>query len=95
MATHAANYLNPDMQWFSGGTVGTVTGSSHVAAGCSPAWLVAEYPDAPHHIDDIFGQARPRVVVRVVVGHAAGAILGTSRQRAATSQWDGRSKSTA
>jgi len=33
---HAANYLNPDMQW-SGGTVGTVTGRANVA-GLSPAW---------------------------------------------------------
>src|SRR4029079_19453278 len=40
---HAASYLNPDMQW-SGGTVGTVTGSANVAG--LFAGVVAAFPDA-------------------------------------------------
>src|SRR5690348_14060202 len=38
----AANYLNPDMQWY-GGTVGTVTGSANVAG--LFAGVVAAFPD--------------------------------------------------
>ena len=70
---HAAHYLNPDMQW-SGGTVGTVTGSANVAG--LFAGVVAAFPDAHITINDIFGQ-RDQVVVRVVVsGTQEGAILG-------------------
>ncbi len=70
---HAASYLNPGMQW-SGGTVGTVTGSANVAG--LFAGVVAAFPDAHVTIDDIFGQG-DQVVVRVVVsGTQEGAILG-------------------
>ena len=76
---HAANYLNPDMQW-SGGTVGTVTGSANVAG--LFASVVAAFPDAHITINDIFGQG-DQVVVRVVVsGTQEGAILGIPAQRA-------------
>jgi steroid delta-isomerase-like uncharacterized protein len=70
---HAINYLNPDMQW-SGGTVGTVTGSANVAG--LFASVVAAFPDAHITINDIFAQG-DQVVVRVVVsGTQEGAILG-------------------
>ena len=69
----AAGDLNSDMQW-SGGTVGTVTGSANVAG--LFAGVVAAFPDAHTTIKDIFGQAG-QVVVRVVVsGTQQGAILG-------------------
>ncbi|HEY2304892.1 MAG TPA: nuclear transport factor 2 family protein, partial [Streptosporangiaceae bacterium] len=70
---HAASYLNPGMQW-SGGTVGTVTGSANVAG--LFAGVVAAFPDAHITINDIFAQG-DQVVVRVVVsGTQEGAILG-------------------
>ena len=79
---HAAGYLNPDMQW-SGGTVGTVTGSVNVAG--LFAGVVAAFPDAHITIDDIFGQG-DQVVVRVVVsGTQQGAILGIPRAGATSS----------
>lgn len=82
---HAANYLNPDMQW-SGGTVGTVTGSANV--GGLFASVVAAFPDSHISIDDIFGQG-DQVVVRVVVsGTQAGAILGIPASGRHV-QWDG------
>jgi steroid delta-isomerase-like uncharacterized protein len=82
---HAANYLNPDMQW-SGGTVGTVTGKANVAG--LFAGVVAAFPDAHVTIDDIFGQ-RDQVVVRVVVsGTQEGAILGIPASGRHV-QWDG------
>src|SRR5260221_13684384 len=40
---HAANYLNPDMQWF-GGTVGTGPGEANVARHLRG--LAAAFPDA-------------------------------------------------
>jgi hypothetical protein len=43
---HAANYLNPDMQWY-GGTVGTVAGSANVAG--LFAGVVAAFPRRAHH----------------------------------------------
>jgi steroid delta-isomerase-like uncharacterized protein len=82
---HAANYLNPDMQWF-GGTVGTVTGSANVAG--LFAGVVAAFPDAHITINDIFGQG-DQVVVRVVVsGTQEGAILGIPASGRHV-QWDG------
>ena len=82
---HAINYLNPDMQW-SGGTVGTVTGSANVAG--LFASVVAAFPDAHITINDIFGQ-RDQVVVRVVVsGTQEGAILGIPASGRFV-QWDG------
>jgi steroid delta-isomerase-like uncharacterized protein len=82
---HAANYLNPDMQW-SGGTVGTVTGSANVAG--LFASVVAAFPDAHITINDIFGQG-DQVVVRVVVsGTQEGAILGIPASGRFV-QWDG------
>ena len=82
---HAINYLNPDMQW-SGGTVGTVTGSANVAG--LFAGVVAAFPDAHVTIDDIFGQG-DQVVVRVVVsGTQEGAILGIPASGRFV-QWDG------
>ena len=82
---HAINYLNPDMQW-SGGTVGTVTGSTNVAG--LFASVVAAFPDAHITINDIFGQA-DQVVVRVVVsGTQQGAILGIPASGRFV-QWDG------
>ena len=82
---HAASYLNPDMQW-SGGTVGTVTGSANVAG--LFAGVVAAFPDAHVTIDDIFAQG-DQVVVRVVVsGTQEGAILGIPASGRAV-QWDG------
>jgi predicted ester cyclase len=69
---HAAKYLSPGMQW-SGGTVGTVTGSTNVAG--LFAGVVAAFPDAHITINDIFGQG-DEVVVRVVSGTQEGAILG-------------------
>src|SRR3989442_1788557 len=82
---HAANYLNPDMQW-SGGTVGTVTGSANVAG--LFASVVAAFPDAHITINDIFGQG-DQVVVRVVVsGTQEGAILGIPASGRHV-QWDG------
>jgi predicted ester cyclase len=70
---HAANYLNPDAQWF-GGTVGTVTGRANVAG--LFAGVIVAFPDAHITINDIFGQG-DQVVVRVVVsGTQEGAILG-------------------
>jgi steroid delta-isomerase-like uncharacterized protein len=82
---HAARYLNPDMQW-SGGTVGTVTGSANVAG--LFASVVAAFPDARVTIDDIFGQG-DQVVVRVVVsGTQEGAILGIPAS-GRNVQWDG------
>jgi len=82
---HAANYLNPDMQW-SGGTVGTVTGRASVAG--LFASVVTAFPDAHITIDDIFGQG-DQVVVRVVVsGTQKGAILGIPASGRHV-QWDG------
>jgi steroid delta-isomerase-like uncharacterized protein len=82
---HAANYLNPDMQW-SGGTVGTVTGSTNVAG--LFASVVAAFPDAHITINDIFAQG-DQVVVRVVVsGTQEGAILGIPASGRFV-QWDG------
>ena len=69
----AASFLTPDMQW-SGGTVGTITGSANVAG--LFAGVVAAFPDAHITINDIFGQG-DQVVVRVVVsGTQEGPILG-------------------
>ena len=83
--SHAANYLNPGMQW-SGGTVGTITGQANVAG--LFAGVVAAFPDAHVTIDDIFGQA-DQVVVRVVVsGTQEGAILGIPASGRHV-QWDG------
>jgi steroid delta-isomerase-like uncharacterized protein len=82
---HAANYLNPDMQW-SGGTVGTITGRANVAG--LFAGVVAAFPDAHITIDDIFGQG-DQVVVRVVVsGTQQGTILGIPASGRHV-QWDG------
>jgi len=82
---HAANYLDPDMQW-SGGTVGTVTGSANVAG--LFGGVVAAFPDIHITINDIFGQ-RDEVVVRVVVsGTQEGAILGIPASGRHV-QWDG------
>jgi len=82
---HAANYLNPDMQW-SGGTVGTVTGRANVAG--LFAGVVAAFPDAHITINDIFGQS-DQVVVRVVVsGTQEGPILGIPASGRFV-QWDG------
>ena len=82
---HAANYLNPGMQW-SGGTVGTITGRANVAG--LFAGVVAAFPDAHITIDDIFGQG-DQVVVRVVVsGTQQGAILGIPASGRHV-QWDG------
>ena len=82
---HAINYLNPGMQW-SGGTVGTVTGSANVAG--LFASVVAAFPDAHITINDIFGQ-RDQVVVRVVVsGTQEGPILGIPASGRFV-QWDG------
>jgi len=82
---HAADYLNPDMQW-SGGTVGTVTGRANVAG--LFAGVVAAFPDAHITIDDVFGQG-DQVVVRVVVsGTQNGAILGIPASGRYV-QWDG------
>jgi len=82
---HAANYMNPDMQWY-GGTVGTVTGRANVAG--LFAGVVAAFPDAHITINDIFGQ-RDQVVVRVVVrGTQEGAILGIPASGRHV-QWDG------
>jgi steroid delta-isomerase-like uncharacterized protein len=82
---HAINYLNPGMQW-SGGTVGTVTGSANVAG--LFAGVVAAFPDAHITINDIFGQG-DQVVVRVVVsGTQEGAILGIPASGRFV-QWDG------
>jgi predicted ester cyclase len=82
---HAAGYLNPDMQW-SGGTVGTITGSANVAG--LFAGVVAAFPDAHITVDDIFGQG-DQVVVRVVVsGTQNGPILGIPASGRHV-QWDG------
>ena len=82
---HAANYLNPGMQWY-GGTVGTVTGSANVAG--LFAGVVAAFPDAHITINDIFAQG-DQVVVRVVVsGTQDGAILGIPASGRFV-QWDG------
>jgi steroid delta-isomerase-like uncharacterized protein len=82
---HAINYLNPGMQW-SGGTVGTVTGSANVAG--LFASVVAAFPDAHITINDIFAQG-DQVVVRVVVsGTQEGAILGIPASGRFV-QWDG------
>jgi predicted ester cyclase len=84
-AADAAGYLNPDMQW-SGGTVGTVTGSANVAG--LFGGVVAAFPDAHITIDDVFGQG-DEVVVRVVVsGTQNGAILGIPASGHFV-QWDG------
>jgi predicted ester cyclase len=81
----AVKYLNPGMQW-SGGTVGTVTGSANVAG--LFAGVVAAFPDAHITIDDIFGQG-DQVVVRVVVsGTQEGPILGIPASGRHV-QWDG------
>jgi|SRR5712691_1228634 len=81
----AASYLNPDAQW-SGGTVGTITGSASVAG--LFAGVVAAFPDAHITIDDIFGQG-DQVVVRVVVsGTQEGAVLGIPASGRHV-QWDG------
>jgi steroid delta-isomerase-like uncharacterized protein len=82
---HAINYLNPGMSW-SGGTVGTVTGSANVAG--LFASVVAAFPDAHITINDIFAQG-DQVVVRVVVsGTQEGAILGIPASGRFV-QWDG------
>jgi predicted ester cyclase len=82
---HAAEYLNPSMQW-SGGTVGTITGRASVAG--LFAGVVAAFPDAHITINDIFGQG-DQVVVRVVVsGTQKGAILGIPASGHHV-QWDG------
>src|SRR5689334_10171848 len=82
---HAANYMNPDMQWY-GGTVGTVTGRVNVAG--LFAGVVAAFPDSHITINDIFGQG-DQVVVRVVVsGTQQGAILGIPASGRHV-QWDG------
>jgi steroid delta-isomerase-like uncharacterized protein len=82
---HAINYLNPDMQW-SGGTVGTVTGSANVAG--LFASVVAAFPDAHITINGIFAQG-DQVAVRVVVsGTQKGAILGIPASGRFV-QWDG------
>jgi steroid delta-isomerase-like uncharacterized protein len=82
---HAINYLNPGMQW-SGGTVGTVTGSANVAG--LFASVVAAFPDAHITINDIFAQG-DQVVVRVVVsGTQEGPILGIPASGRFV-QWDG------
>jgi predicted ester cyclase len=82
---HAADYLNPGMQW-SGGTVGTITGRANVAG--LFAGVVAAFPDAHITIDDIFGQG-DQVVVRVVVsGTQQGPILGIPASGRHV-QWDG------
>ena len=82
---HAANYMNPDIQWY-GGTVGTVTGRANVAG--LFAGVVAAFPDAHITINDIFGQG-DQVVVRVVVsGTQEGAILGIPASGRFV-QWDG------
>src|SRR5690348_10738122 len=82
---HAINYLNPGMQW-SGGTVGTVTGSANVAGLFGS--VVAAFPDAHITINDIFAQG-DQVVVRVVVsGTQEGAILGIPASGRFV-QWDG------
>jgi predicted ester cyclase len=82
---HAANYLNPGMQW-SGGTVGTVTGKANVAG--LFAGVVAAFPDAHITINDIFGQG-DQVMVRVVVsGTQEGPILGIAASGRHV-QWDG------
>ena len=82
---HAANYMNPGMQW-SGGTVGTVAGRDNVAG--LFASVVAAFPDAHITINDIFGQG-DQVVVRVVVsGTQEGAILGIPASGRFV-QWDG------
>jgi predicted ester cyclase len=81
----AASFLNPDMQW-SGGTVGTITGSANVAG--LFAGVVAAFPDAHITINDIFGQG-DQVVVRVVVsGTQEGPILGIPASGRPV-QWDG------
>jgi predicted ester cyclase len=82
---HAANYMNPNMQWY-GGTVGTVTGRANVAG--LFAGVVAAFPDAHITINDIFAQG-DQVVVRVVVsGTQEGAILGIPASGRFV-QWDG------
>jgi steroid delta-isomerase-like uncharacterized protein len=82
---HAANYMNPGMQWY-GGTVGTVTGSANVAG--LFAGVVAAFPDAHITINDIFAQG-DQVVVRVVVsGTQEGPILGIPASGRHV-QWDG------
>ena len=75
---HAINYLNPDMAW-SGGTVGTVTGSANVAG--LFASVVAAFPDAQITINDIFAQG-DQVAVRVVV---SGTPFSASPRAAASS----------
>jgi len=82
---HAADYLIPAMQW-SGGTVGTVTGSANVAG--LFASVVAAFPDAHITIDDIFGQGDQVVVRLVVSGTQQGAILGIPASGRHV-QWDG------
>jgi predicted ester cyclase len=81
----AASFLTPDTQW-SGGTVGTITGSANVAG--LFAGVVAAFPDAHITINDIFGQG-DQVVVRVVVsGTQEGPILGIPASGRHV-QWDG------
>jgi steroid delta-isomerase-like uncharacterized protein len=70
---HAASYLTPGMQW-SGGTVGTITGSANVAG--LFAGVVAAFPDAQVTINDIFGQGDQVVTRMVVSGTHKGAVLG-------------------
>jgi len=80
-----ANYMNSDMQW-SGGTVGTITGSANVAG--LFGGVVAAFPDLHITISDIFGQD-DEVVVRVVVsGTQEGDILGIPASGRHV-QWDG------
>src|SRR5260370_18340559 len=68
----AASFLTPDMQW-SGGTVGTITGSANVAG--LFAGVVAAFPDAHITINHIFGQGDQGVVPVVVSGTQEGPTL--------------------
>ena len=81
----AANYMNSDTQW-SGGTVGTITGSANVAG--LFGGVVAAFPDVQITITDIFGQ-HDEVAVRLVVsGTQEGDILGIPASGRHV-QWDG------
>jgi steroid delta-isomerase-like uncharacterized protein len=81
----AGGFLNSDAEW-SGGTVGTITGSTNVAG--LFAGVIAAFPDAHIVINDIFGQG-DQVVVRVVVsGTQEGPVLGIPASGHHV-QWDG------
>ena len=62
---HAAGYLNPGMQW-SGGTVGTVTGSANVAG--LFAGVVAAFPDAHITIQSCIGETDRTATTWTLVG---------------------------